>query len=103
MVGFPNGFPKFCKLDGNDQWVESCGSTKCSQNHNIRRSPTMLPSTCMDMNWLDFLDVLDCYRRERVAICKFCKAAPSAVSSNDCVPKPGESRLTAGAIWQGHT
>ena len=63
-------------MDGNDQWVESCGSTKCSQNHNIRRSPTKLPSICMDMNWIDFLDVLDCYRRERVAICKFCKSCP---------------------------
>ena len=27
----------------------------------------------MDMNWLDFLDVIDCYRRKRVAQCSFCK------------------------------
>ena len=38
-------------------------STKCSQNHNIR----------IGMNWLDFLDVLDCYRQQRVAACRFCK------------------------------
>ena len=25
------------------------------------------------MNWLDFLDVLDCYRQQRVAACRFCK------------------------------
>ena len=67
------GFPNFCKLDGNDMWVESCGSTQCSQNHNIRKNATMLPSSCSDMNWLDFLDVLDCYRQERVAVCNFCK------------------------------
>ena len=33
----------------------------------------MLPSSCYDMNRLDFLDVLDCYRRQRVAACRFCK------------------------------
>ena len=48
-------------------------STKCSQNHNIRKNTVMLPSSCYDMNWLDFLDVLDCYRRQRVAACRFCK------------------------------
>ena len=25
------------------------------------------------MNWLDFLDVLDCYRQQRVAACRFYK------------------------------
>ena len=25
------------------------------------------------MNWLDFLDVLDCYRLQQVAACQFCK------------------------------
>ena len=49
------------------------GSTKCSQNHNIRKNTAMLPSSCYDMNRLDFLDVLDCYRRQRVAACRFCK------------------------------
>ena len=33
----------------------------------------MLPWTAMDLNWLDFLDVIDCYHRERVAQCSFCK------------------------------
>ena len=55
------GFPQFLKLDSNDEWVESCGSTKCSQNHNIRKNKAMLPWSCLDMNWLGFLDVLDCY------------------------------------------
>ena len=67
------GFPQFCKLDSNGEWVESCGSTKCSQNHNIRRNATILPWSCHDMNWLDFLDVLNCHRRQRVAACRFCK------------------------------
>ena len=67
------GFPKFWELDCNDKWVESCGSTKCSQNHNIRKNAVMLPCSCMDMNWRDFLDVLDCYRPQRVAACQFCK------------------------------
>ena len=66
-------FPNFCKLNCNDEWVESCGSTKCSQNHNIRKNAAMLLWSCYDMNWLDFLDVLDCYRRQRVAACRFCK------------------------------
>ena len=67
------GFPKFWKLDCNDEWVGNCGTTKCSQNHNIRKNSIMLPSSCMDMNWLNFHDVLDCYRRQRVATCRFCK------------------------------
>ena len=33
----------------------------------------MLPWSCHDMNWLVFLDVLDCYRWHRVAACQFCK------------------------------
>ena len=33
----------------------------------------MLPWSAMDLNWLDFLDVIDCYHRERVAQCSFCK------------------------------
>ena len=67
------GFPQFLKLDSNDEWVESCGSTKCSQNHNIRKNATMLPWSCHDMNWFNFLDVLDCYRWQCVAGCRFCK------------------------------
>ena len=67
------GFCNFCKLDGNDVWEESCGSTQCSQNHNIRKNTTMLPSSCSDMNWPDFLGILDCYHQERVAVCNFCK------------------------------
>ena len=66
-------FPQFFKLDSNDEWVESCGSTKCFQNHNIIKNVAMLPWSCHDMNWLDFLDVLDCYRQQRVAACRFCK------------------------------
>ena len=66
-------FPNFCKLDCNDGWVESCGSTKYSQNHNIRKNAAMLSWSCHDMNWLNFLDVLDCYRRQQVATCRFCK------------------------------
>ena len=66
-------FLEFWKIDSNDEWVESCGSTQCSQNHNIRKNAAMLPWTAMDLNWLDFLDVIDCYRRERVAQCAFCK------------------------------
>ena len=67
------GFPQFLKLDSNEQWVESCGSTKCSQNHNIRKNSTMLLWSCHDMNWLDFLDVLGCYRWQRIAACRFYK------------------------------
>ena len=67
------GFPNFCKMDCNDEWVESCGSTKCSKNYNIRKNAAMLPWSCHDMNWLDFLNVLDCYQRQRVAACRFCK------------------------------
>ena len=67
------GFPQFFKLDSNDEWVESCGSTKCFQNHNIRKNVAMLPWSCHDMNWLHFLDVLDCYQCQRVAACQFCK------------------------------
>ena len=67
------GFCNFCKLDGNDVWEESCESTQCSQNHNIRKNTTMLPSSCSDMNWPDFLGILDCYHQERVAVCNFCK------------------------------
>ena len=26
----------------------------------------------MDMNWCDFLEALDCYRRERESACQFC-------------------------------
>ena len=66
------GFPNFCKFDSNDEWVASCGSTRCIQNHNIRKN-SMFPSFCRDMNWLDFLDVLECYHSGRVAICQFCK------------------------------
>ena len=67
------GSPNFWKLDSNDRWVGSCGSTECSQNHSIRRNTAILPSTCMDMNWLDFLDALDCFQLQRVAACQFCK------------------------------
>ena len=67
------GFPNFWKLDSNDEWVESCGSIQCSQNHNIRKNAIMFPPTCMDTNWLDFLDIIDCLRQERVAVCNFCK------------------------------
>ena len=58
-------FPEFWKLDSNGEWVESCGSTRCSQNHNIRKNSALLPWTTMDLNWLDILDVIDCYRHER--------------------------------------
>ena len=44
------GFPNFCKLDLNDEWVEACGSCSCSHNHNIRKNAAMLPWTAMDMN-----------------------------------------------------
>ena len=67
------GFPHFCKLDSNDEWVDSCGSTKCSQNHNIRKNASLLSWSCHDMNWLDFLDILDCYRCQHIAECRFCK------------------------------
>ena len=70
------GFPQFFKLDSNDEWVESCGSTKCSQNHNIRKSAAMLPWSCHDMNWLDFLDVLDCYQRQHLAAASFARVPP---------------------------
>ena len=66
-------FLEFLELDLNDEWVESCGSTRCSENHNIRKNVAMLLWTAMDLNWVDFLDVIDCYRRERVAQCGFCK------------------------------
>ena len=32
----------------------------------------MLPWSAMDMDWCDFLEVLDCYRRERETVCGFC-------------------------------
>ena len=67
------GFPHFCKLDSNDEWVESCGSTKCSQNHNIRKNVSLLSWSCHDMNWLDFLAILDCYWWQHIAECRFCK------------------------------
>ena len=66
-------FPEFSKLDSNDEWVESCGSRSCCHMHNISKNAAMRPWTSMDMNWCDFLDVIDCYHMEREALCGFCK------------------------------
>ena len=66
-------FPNFCKLDSNGKWVGNCGSSECSEKHNIRKNAVLLPQSHMDMNWLDFLDVFDCYRRQRIAACRICK------------------------------
>ena len=32
----------------------------------------MFPWSAMDMNWCDFLEALDYYRRERESACQFC-------------------------------
>ena len=66
-------FPEFCKLDGYEEWVENCGNRSCSHNHNIRKNATMLPWTTMDMNWCDFMEIIDCYCCERKALCSFCE------------------------------
>ena len=65
-------FPEFYKLDCHDEWLEDCGSLCCRENHNLRKNAAMLPWSAMDMNWCDFLEALDCYRRERESACQFC-------------------------------
>ena len=65
-------FPEFMKLDCHDEWLEDCGSLSCRQNHNLRKNAAMLPWSVMDMNWCNFLEALDCYRRERESACQFC-------------------------------
>ena len=65
-------FPEFMKLDCHDEWLEDYGSLCCRQNHNLRKNAAMLPWSAMDMNWCDFLEALDCYRRERESACQFC-------------------------------
>ena len=45
----------------------------CRQNHNLRKNAAMLPWSAMDMNCCDFLEALDCYRRERESACQFCR------------------------------
>ena len=65
-------FPEFMKLDFHDEWLEDCGSLCCHQNHNLRKNAAMLPWSAMDMNWCDFLEALDCYRRKRESACQFC-------------------------------
>ena len=65
-------FPEFMKLDCHDEWLEDCGSLCCRENHNLRKNAAMLPWSAMDMNWCNFLEALDCYRRERESACQFC-------------------------------
>ena len=60
------------KLDFHEEWVEDCGSLCCRQNHNLRKNSAMLPWSAMGMNWCDFLEALDYYRRERESACQFC-------------------------------
>ena len=60
-------------MDGHEEWVENCGNRSCSHNHNIRKNAAMLPWTAMDMNWCDFLEVIDCYCCEHKALCSFCE------------------------------
>ena len=42
------------------------------ENHNLRKNSAMLLWSAMDMNWCDFLEALDCYRREQESACQFC-------------------------------
>ena len=64
---------EFNSLDSNDKWVSKCGSDFCSADHNIRINPCMMYPRDMDMNYLDFQKVFQCFLKERQNFCNFCK------------------------------
>ena len=63
---------EFCGLDSNDKWIDDCGSICCLLKHNIRVKVMTYPGT-MDMNYVEFQQLFDCYLNERKRICDFCK------------------------------
>ena len=68
---------EFCALDSNDKWVSHCGSKLCSKDHNICVNSVMLNPNTMDMNYVEFQRVVECYLEERKFYCKFCKVRKS--------------------------
>ena len=60
-------------MDFNDKWIVDCGSICCLNKHNIRVNKVMTYPGCMDMNYVEFQQVFNCYLNERKTICDFCK------------------------------
>lgn len=68
---------EFCTLDSNDKWVSHCGRKLCSKDHNIRVNSVMFNPNTMDMNYVEFQRVVECYPKERKFYCKFFKMCKS--------------------------
>ena len=64
---------EFCGLDSNDKLIDNCGSICCLLKHNIRVNKVMTYPETMDMNYVEFQQVFDCYLNERKTICDVCK------------------------------
>ena len=64
---------EFCGLDSNDKWIDDCGSICCLKKHNIRVNKVMTYPGSMDMNYVEFQQVFNCYLNQRRADCNFCK------------------------------
>ena len=65
----PFGLLEFPGIDSNDKYIADCSAEGCTKKHNILKND-MLLSGDQVMNWLDFLDVLECY--ENAAECGVC-------------------------------
>ena len=64
---------EFCGLDSNDKWIDDCGSICCLKKHNIRVNKVMTYPGSMDMNYVEFQQVFNCYLNQRRTDCNFCK------------------------------
>ena len=64
---------EFCGLDSNDKSIDDCGSICCLLKHNIRVNKVMTYPGNMDMNYVEFQQVFNCYLNERRTACNFFK------------------------------
>ena len=64
---------ELCGLDSNDKWIDECGSICCFKKHNIRVNKALTYPGIIDMNYVEFQQVFDCYLNHRRTACNFCK------------------------------
>ena len=76
---------EFCGLDSNDKWIDDCGSICCLKKHNIRVNKVMTYPRTMDMNYVEFQQVFNCYLNERKTVSDFCKNVLIVKDLNYCV------------------
>ena len=76
---------EFCGLDSNDKWIDDWGSICCLKKHSIRVNKVMTYPGSMDMNYVEFQQVLNCYLNQEKQIVIFAKNVFIVKGLNYCV------------------